>query len=144
MPTIVWSYPRGEYVEAKGGQDSFWAVEYAARVATELGADVVKLNFPGYDAEKAKLSPKPYSQADKVPTDRAEMIKHVVASAGRTLVLLSGGSKGSDEDVLETARLAYEGGVTGLIFGRNVWQRTEDQALAITKRFHEVAAKYGR
>jgi class I fructose-bisphosphate aldolase len=144
MPTIVWAYPRGEYVEAKGGQDSFWAVEYAARVATELGADVVKLNFPGYDAEKAKQSPKPYSEAGKTVTDRAEMISHVVASAGKTLVLLSGGSKGTDEDVLETARLAFEGGVTGLIFGRNVWQRSEEEALSITKRFQDLAGKYPR
>lgn len=144
MPTIVWSYPRGEYVEAKGGQDSFWAVEYAARVATELGADVVKLNFPKYEADRVKESPKPYSQEGGVPTDRAEMIKHVVHSAGKTLVLLSGGSKGSDEDVLETARLAYEGGVTGLIFGRNVWQRSQEDALSITKRFQDLAAKYSR
>ncbi len=33
MPLIVWSYPRGEAVEAKGGRDSLYAVDYAARVA---------------------------------------------------------------------------------------------------------------
>ncbi|NIV43379.1 fructose-bisphosphate aldolase, partial [Candidatus Bathyarchaeota archaeon] len=35
MPLIVWAYPRGEAIEAKGGRDSLYAVDYAARVANE-------------------------------------------------------------------------------------------------------------
>ena len=46
MPLIVWSYPRGAAIDAKGGRDSFYAVDYAARTASELGADMVKVNFP--------------------------------------------------------------------------------------------------
>jgi len=46
MPLIVWSYPRGAAIDAKGGKDSFYAVDYAARTASELGADMVKVNFP--------------------------------------------------------------------------------------------------
>ena len=46
MPLIVWAYPRGSAIEAKGGKDSFYAVDYAARIASELGADMVKVNFP--------------------------------------------------------------------------------------------------
>src|SRR6266496_6609694 len=46
MPLIVWAYPRGSAIEGKGGKDSFYAVDYAARTASELGADVVKVNFP--------------------------------------------------------------------------------------------------
>ena len=46
MPLIVWSYPRGAAIEAKGGLDSVYAVDYAARTASELGADLVKVNFP--------------------------------------------------------------------------------------------------
>ena len=38
MPLIVWSYPRGAAIDAKGGKDSFYAVDYAARTASELGA----------------------------------------------------------------------------------------------------------
>jgi class I fructose-bisphosphate aldolase len=45
MPIIAWSYPRGEAIEAKGGRDSLYAVDYAARVACELGADIVKLTL---------------------------------------------------------------------------------------------------
>src|SRR5436189_5223744 len=39
MPVIVWSYPRGRAIEAKGGQLTPYAIEYAARVAQALGAD---------------------------------------------------------------------------------------------------------
>ena len=46
VPTIIWAYPRGEAVDAKGGKESSWAIELAARVAAEVGADVVKINFP--------------------------------------------------------------------------------------------------
>ena len=49
MPVVVWSYPRGRAIEAKGGRDSIYAVDYAARLACELGADVVKLNVPKFD-----------------------------------------------------------------------------------------------
>ena len=51
MPLIVWSYPRGSAIDAKGGKDSFYAVDYAARIASELGADVVKVNFPHPDKQ---------------------------------------------------------------------------------------------
>ena len=47
----------------------------------------------------------------------------MVRSANRTLVLVSGGSKAGDEAMLEKARQSMEAGATGLIFGRNVWQR---------------------
>ena len=49
MPLIMWAYPRGKHMEAKGGRDSLYAVDYAARVAQELGADVVKVNYPKID-----------------------------------------------------------------------------------------------
>lgn len=55
MRLVVWAYPRGEAIVAKGGKDSFYAVHYAARVASELGADVVKVNFP--HPEKADRGP---------------------------------------------------------------------------------------
>ncbi len=138
MPLIVWAYPRGKAVKEKGGQDSLYAVDYAARVACEMGADIVKLNVPKVsDSDK---QPKPY------PTERLseeDAIQKVVRSAGRTLVLISGGSKISDEDLIHKARMAMDAGVTGLIFGRNVWQRRFDQAMAITQRIQEMLKAYG-
>jgi class I fructose-bisphosphate aldolase len=136
MPLVVWSYPRGWPIRAKGGTDSFYAVDYAARVASELGADVVKVNFPR--PAKREGVPEAYQES------RSEQaaIDAVVRSAGRTLVLVSGGSRVDDETMFEKARMSMEAGATGLIFGRNVWQRRHDESLRFAARLREIVAKY--
>jgi class I fructose-bisphosphate aldolase len=128
MPLIVWSYPRGEAIEAKGGQSSFYAIDYAARMAMEMGADVVKLNMPKIDPEKDKDSPAPYNELE---VTQEQAIQHCVASAGRALVVLSGGSKVDEETVLTHTREIMEAGGSGVIFGRNVWQREWSDALEV-------------
>jgi class I fructose-bisphosphate aldolase len=135
MPVIVWAYPRGWAVEEKGGRDSLYAVDYAARVADELGADVVKLNVPDFEPEKNQASPKPYNT---LKLDYAQAVRKVVESAGKTMVLFSGGSKMGDEDLLEKARICMEAGATGLIFGRNMWQRPYHEGLALTAKIKEI------
>ncbi|MBC7260064.1 MAG: fructose-bisphosphate aldolase [Chloroflexi bacterium] len=135
MPVIVWAYPRGWAVEEKGGRDSLYAVDYAARVADELGADVVKLNVPDFEPEKNQASPKPYNT---LKLDYAQAVRKVVESAGKTMVLFSGGSKIGDEDLLEKARICMEAGATGLIFGRNMWQRPYHEGLALTAKIKEI------
>jgi class I fructose-bisphosphate aldolase len=139
VPLIMWAYPRGEAIEAKGGRDSLYAVDYAARVACELGADLVKLNFPEYNEAKAKNLPKPY---DEMKLSSQEAMEKVVKSAGRTMVLVSGGSKISDEDLLDKVKICMEAGVTGLIFGRNMWQRELDDALKLTKKIKRIMSEY--
>jgi class I fructose-bisphosphate aldolase len=134
MPLIVWSSPRGEEIDKKGGRDSLYAVVYAARLACELGDDVVKLNVPEFD-EKMSASPKPYNTLQLSYRDAVEK---VVRSAGRTLVLFSGGSKISDDDLLEKARHCMEAGATGLIFGRNMWQRSMSEALRMTAEIKRI------
>ncbi|MEM2142733.1 MAG: fructose-bisphosphate aldolase [Candidatus Thorarchaeota archaeon] len=108
MPVIVWAYPRGEAIEKKGGKDSLFAIDYAARVATELGADMVKLN---------------------VPIDR---------TAGKTPVLFAGGGWVDDAQLLERARLCMEAGAAGLMFGRNLWQRPWDDALRMVQELKRI------
>ena len=137
MPLVVWSYPRGKAIKEKGGQDSLYAVDYAARMACELGADIVKLNVP--KPESNDKEPKPYNTLN---LSEADAVRKVVKSAGRTLVLISGGSKVGDDDLLHKARLAMDAGVTGLIFGRNLWQRKLDSALKITGRIHDMLKEY--
>lgn len=136
MPLVVWAYPRGWPITAKGGIDSFYAVDYAARTASEIGADLVKVNFP--KPSKRDHVPPEYERAC---TDQ-EAISAVVRSANRTLVLVSGGSRAGDETMLEKARLSMEGGATGLIFGRNVWQREHDESLRLVSRLRDLLEKY--
>jgi fructose-bisphosphate aldolase, class I len=136
MPLIVWSYPRGAAIDAKGGKDSFYAVDYAARTASELGADMVKVNFP----QPAKQDGVPEAYRGAFTAQQA--IESVVTSAGRSLLLVSGGGHADKEAMLEKARESMEAGATGLIFGRNVFQRGHDESLRFVAQLKEILAKY--
>lgn len=136
MPLIVWAYPRGSAIAGKGGNDSFYAVDYAARTASELGADVVKVNFP--HPEKRTGVKAPYDGK----FSSQEAVNAVVRSANRTLVLISGGEKAGDDAMFEKARESMEAGAAGLIFGRNVWQREHDESLRFVARLQEILGKY--
>lgn len=136
MPLIVWAYPRGSAIEAKGGRDSFYAVNYAARTASEVGADMVKVNFPKPDRRSGVKSEYDHTFSTQ------QAIDAVVRSANRTLVLISGGSKAGDTVMLDKARQSMEAGATGLIFGRNVWQREHDASLHLVPQLREILEKY--
>ncbi|MGQ0550321.1 MAG: class I fructose-bisphosphate aldolase [Armatimonadota bacterium] len=135
MPLVVWAYPRGEAVEKKGGRDSLYAVDYAARVAVELGADVIKVNVPKFDQKAKETSPPPYNE---MVLEYRTGLEKVVRTAGHVFVLFSGGSRTSDADLLEKARLVMDAGATGLIFGRNMWQRPMPDALRLTGEIKRV------
>lgn len=141
MPFIVWAYPRGNAIKAKGGVDSLYAVDYAARVACEMGADIIKLNVPKWEPATADKMPKPY---DTLQVSQEAGIAKVVKSAGRSLVLVSGGSRISDDDMLDKVRIAMQAGCVGLIFGRNMWQRDWDDAMAMSCRIHEVLRRHSQ
>jgi class I fructose-bisphosphate aldolase len=136
MPLIVWAYPRGSAIDAKGGKDSFYAVDYAARTASELGADVVKVNFPHPEKQSGA------AEAYRSDVTSQQAIDAVVRSANRTLLLVSGGERAGDDAMLEKARESMEAGATGLIFGRNIWQREHDESLRFAARLKEILAKY--
>ncbi|MBM3229833.1 fructose-bisphosphate aldolase, partial [Candidatus Parvarchaeota archaeon] len=114
LACVVWSYPRGKYV--KDEKDPAM-VAYAARVALELGADVVKINYPG----------------------NIDAMKWVVASAGRCKVISAGGSKQPDGEFLAKVRDIMAGGGCGLAVGRNVWQN--DNPMKITEEIKKVIFK---
>jgi len=140
MPLIVWAYPRGEAVSKKGGKESLYAIDYAARVAHELGADVVKLNYP-VASEKDADSPAPYNTLRLPPS---EAFRKVVQSAGRSLVLVSGGEKVDDAELLRKVRSSMDAGATGIIFGRNLWQRPKAEALRLTRELHGIFREYAQ
>ena len=137
MPLIVWAYPRGSAVNKAGGKDSFYAIDYAARTASELGADIVKVNFP--NASKKEGAKKEYVDLD---VSEQDAVNAVVKSANRSLVLLSGGEKAGDEGVIEKARMSMDAGATGLIFGRNIWQREYDESIKFIDKLKDLLAGY--
>jgi class I fructose-bisphosphate aldolase len=139
MPLVLWSYPRGSAIKAKGGTNTLYAQDYAARVALELGADIVKLHEPN---DSTANVPAPYDQLNE---DAAARSARVVRSAGRTMVLFSGGEKNDDDDaVLRKVEFYMQSGASGVMFGRNMWLRPFDDALALTRKVHAIMAKYPR
>jgi class I fructose-bisphosphate aldolase len=110
---------------------------YCAKSAScELGADVVKVNFP--HPEKRDGVKPPY---EEISTPQ-QAIDAVVRSANRTLVLVSGGSKAGDDAMYRKAEHAMEAGGLGLIFGRNVWQRGYDESLGFVDRLKEILVQH--
>lgn len=139
MPLVLWSYPRGSAIDAKGGTNTLFAQDYAARVALELGADIVKLHEPN---DSTANVPAPYNTLQEDAGDRCA---RVVRSAGRTMVLFSGGVKDDDDDaVLRQVEFYMQSGANGVMFGRNMWLRPFDQALALVRSVHQIMAKYPR
>ena len=97
---------------------------------------MVKVNFPHPD-----LRTNVKKEYDKDFTPQ-EAINAVVKSANRTLVLVSGGEKAGDDVMLQKARESMEAGATGLIFGRNIWQREHDASLKLVASLREILEKY--
>jgi class I fructose-bisphosphate aldolase len=101
-----------------------------------LGADIVKVNFPHPEKRTG------VAEAYDGDFSSQDAVNAVVRSANRTLVLISGGERSGDEAMLEKARESMEAGATGLIFGRNVWQREHDESLRFVARLRDILAKY--
>lgn len=139
MPLVLWSYPRGSAIDARGGKNSLFAQDYAARVALELGADIVKLHEPEAGGEG---SPAPYATLRESDAARSQ---RVVRSAGRTMVLFSGGTKNDDDKaVLAKIEFYMRNGAAGVMFGRNMWLREFDHAVALSHAAHKILSKYPR
>jgi class I fructose-bisphosphate aldolase len=138
MPIVMWARPRGRAIDDRGGRGTIYAVDYAARVAEELGADIVMLHEPQFPNEHC---PEPYRSLQE---DLPARLARVVRSAGRVSVLFSGGHKEERATILEKARIYLDAGATGLVFGRNIWQRPYAEALALSEEVHQTLLRYPR
>ena len=130
LPTVIWSYPRGGEV-SKDGETAIDIVAYAAQIACQLGAHIVKVKPPTAQLEQAAA--KKVYEAEKLPiASLAERVRHVVQSSfgGRRIVIFSGGAKGSDDKIFDEVRGIRDGGGFGSIIGRNSFQRPRSEALA--------------
>lgn len=129
LAVVVWSYPRGAGM-SKDDETALDVVAYAARIAAELGAHVIKVKVP--TARLAQAEARKVYEAQKVPLETLpDRIRHVVQAAfgGRRIVIFSGGAiKPHDEEVLAEIRAIRDGGGFGSIIGRNSFQRPEGSA----------------
>ena len=130
LAAVVWSYPRGTDV-SKAGETGLDVVAYAAQIAAQLGAHVIKVKPPTEHIEQAEAK-KAYEKAKVPMATLSERVRHVVQSSfdGRRIVIFSGGAtKEDDEAFFDECRGIRDGGAFGSIIGRNSFQRPRDHAL---------------
>lgn len=141
LPTIVWAYPRGAGL-AKEGEQAADVTAYAAQIACQLGAHIVKVKPPKantYGSEAGKVYEK-YGLPTGTLKDR---IAEVVRSAfnGRRIVIFSGGEAKGTEEVLAEVKEIAAGGGFGSIMGRNAFQRPKDEAIQLLHAVMDIFAK---
>ena len=136
----VWSYPRGSGL-SKEGETAIDVVAYAAQIAAQLGAHVIKVKLPTDHLEQAAAK-KVYESEKVAIKSLTERVRHVVQSAfnGRRIVIFSGGAKNEDANVFEEARAIRDGGGFGSIIGRNSFQRPKAEAIKFLQTVMSIYA----
>ena len=138
LPLVVWSYPRGSGVSQEG-RTAVDVVAYAAHLACQMGAHIVKVkpptDFIESDAARTAL------EDAGVPLDTlADRVRHVVQSAfdGNRIVIFSGGAAKETAAVLEENRQTAAGGGFGTIMGRNSFQRPHGEAVQLLHNVMDI------
>jgi DhnA family fructose-bisphosphate aldolase class Ia len=101
-------------VEDLGRQYGFEYLRRNVRLCAELGADIVKTNWPG----------------------DVESFHSLVEAAGKVPVVLAGGTRLADRELLERMEAAMRAGAIGCSVGRNIFMH--ERPLAITTALSEV------
>jgi class I fructose-bisphosphate aldolase len=141
LAVVIWSYPRGGEL-SKAGETAIDVVAYAAHIAAQLGAHIVKVKLPTDHIEQ-EAARKVY-EAETIPiATEAERVRHVVQCtfAGRRIVIFSGGAANFDDAALHEEFVAiHQGGGFGSIVGRNSFQRPRAEALQMLRGAMDVYA----
>lgn len=139
LAVVIWSYPRGSNL-SKAGETAIDVVAYAAQIAAQLGAHLIKVKLPTEHIEQEEAR-KAYERSAIPIATLAERVRHVVQSSfdGRRIVIFSGGAKKeNDEEVLNEARAIRDGGGFGSIIGRNSFQRKKPEALKLLRSIMSI------
>jgi len=138
LAVVVWSYPRGCQLSTEG-ETAIDVAAYAAQIAAQLGANIIKVKLPSAHLEQ-DAARKVYEQ-EKIPIETlADRVRHVVQSAfdGKRIVIFSGGGKTTDDALFEQIRAIHEGGGFGSIIGRNSFQRPEADAVKMLRAIMDI------
>jgi class I fructose-bisphosphate aldolase len=114
LPVIVWAYPRGKSVKNKSKAK---LMSYAARTGLEIGADIIKMHYSG----------------------NVNDLRWAVKSAGKTKVVIAGGIKKNEKELLKQVKEIMDSGCIGIAIGRNIWQ--SKNPLEITKKIKKIIFK---
>ena len=135
LAVVVWSYPRGSGLSKKG-ETAVDVVAYAAQIAAQLGAHIIKVKPPTEHVE-IEAAQRIYEEREIPIKTLRDRVAHVVQSAfdGRRIVIFSGGAAKDREGLLAEIREIAAGGGFGSIIGRNSFQRPRTEAIDL---LHEV------
>jgi len=123
LVTILWMYPRGKSVKNERSGD---LIAGAAGVAVSLGADFAKINPP--------------EPSDTKTTD--DWLAIAAQAAGKTKLIVSGGSKREEQKFLsELSSIMNSGLIAGTATGRNIHQRSLNDAVALTRAISKIVYK---
>ena len=122
LPTILWAYPRGKAVDNELDPHLIAGV---TGLASDLGTDFVKVNYPKVDEGVV-----------------AERFKEAVAAAGRTKVICAGGKEVDAEEFLSRLHdQIHISGSAGNATGRNIHQLPLDEAVRFCNAVYAVSVE---
>lgn len=136
--TVVWSYPRGAGI-SKAGETGIDVCAYAATIAAQLGAHIIKVKAPTAHIEQDEAK-KVYEKYNIPVATLTERIRHVVQTTfnGKRVVIFSGGEAKDTAAVLADVKELAAGGAFGSIMGRNAFQRSRPDALKLLADVMEI------
>ncbi len=138
IATVIWSYPRGEGI-TKDGETAIDVAAYAAHMAALLGAHIIKIKL-GTDHLMLPEARQVYEERRIDVGTQAARVAHCVQSAfdGRRIIVFSGGAAKGADAVFDDARAIRDGGGNGSIIGRNSFQRSREDALAMLGKLVDI------
>jgi class I fructose-bisphosphate aldolase len=138
VATVIWSYPRGEDL-SKSGETAIDVGAYATQIAALLGAHIIKVKLSTDHLEQGEAKKVYEKQGIDISTGAAR-VRHCVQAAfgGRRIIVFSGGAAKGTDAVYEDARAIRDGGGNGSIIGRNTFQRSREDALAMLDKLVDI------
>ncbi len=138
IPTVIWSYPRGEALDS-AGETAIDISAYAAQIAALLGAHIIKIKL-STDHLSLPAAKQVYQDQAIDIASQAARVKHCMQASfnGRRIVVFSGGAKKGADSVYDDARAIRDGGGNGSIIGRNSFQRDREDALAMLAKLVDI------
>ena len=138
LAVVIWSYPRGGDL-SKEGETAIDVTAYAAQIAAQLGANIIKVKPPTSHLEQDAARTVYQSTGINVES-LADRVRHIVQSSfgGRRVVIFSGGAAKGTEDLLGEVKQLAQGGAFGSIMGRNAFQRPKDEAIALLHKVQDL------
>ncbi|MBP7241888.1 class I fructose-bisphosphate aldolase [Amaricoccus sp.] len=138
IATVIWSYPRGEAI-TKDGETAIDVAAYAAQIAALIGAHVIKIKL-STDHLMLPEAKKVYEDRKIDVSTQAKRVAHCMDAAfgGRRIVVFSGGAAKGSDAVYDDARAIRDGGGNGSIIGRNTFQRSRADAMAMLGKLVDI------